>query len=278
MNHKIKYYELFGLNENASKHEIRKAYRKLAMKYHPDKNPDPKAHQVFIDLTEAYQYLIDDSEAVKPQPKNRKEQSFEDRKKEAEIRFKQQKIKEQREQDFYFKRMTSGKSWKFFTFCTYASVLISFILLLEPMLPTRFESHRIMAFSTTYNGLISPDQVVCVKTNQDLKLFIVNPYLSFFSTNPDIQVERSLIFHNPVRVWYQNWHYSKYFDVDFSAINLYPSISAYLLIPFFTLYFRRKSYWFTLGYYFSLYLVFPFAAFLLFTQDRWIHLLSLGFI
>jgi len=52
------YYEVLGLAKNASDEEIKKAYRKLAMKYHPDRNPDNKAaEESFKEAKEAYEML-----------------------------------------------------------------------------------------------------------------------------------------------------------------------------------------------------------------------------
>ncbi len=54
------YYEVLGVNKNASDDEIKKSYRKLAMKYHPDRNPgDKEAEQKFKEATEAHEVLSD---------------------------------------------------------------------------------------------------------------------------------------------------------------------------------------------------------------------------
>jgi len=54
------YYEVLGLNRDAEDEAIKKAYRKLAMKWHPDRNPDnPKAEEHFKEAKEAYEILSD---------------------------------------------------------------------------------------------------------------------------------------------------------------------------------------------------------------------------
>ena len=54
------YYEVLGINRDASDDEIKKAYRKLAMKHHPDRNPEnPKAEEHFKEAKEAYETLSD---------------------------------------------------------------------------------------------------------------------------------------------------------------------------------------------------------------------------
>ena len=54
-----KYYQILELENNASLDDIKKAYRKLAIKYHPDKNPDNKEHaeEKFKEISQAYEIL-----------------------------------------------------------------------------------------------------------------------------------------------------------------------------------------------------------------------------
>ena len=57
----VDYYEILSVTRSASSGEIKKAYRKLAMKYHPDRNPgDKEAEDSFKSCTEAYEVLSDE--------------------------------------------------------------------------------------------------------------------------------------------------------------------------------------------------------------------------
>jgi molecular chaperone DnaJ len=54
------YYDVLGLPRNASKDDIKAAYRKLALQYHPDRNKSPEAEEKFKEMSEAYAVLSDD--------------------------------------------------------------------------------------------------------------------------------------------------------------------------------------------------------------------------
>lgn len=53
------YYKILGIQSGANEDEIKKAYRKMALKYHPDKNKDPNAEEKFKEIAEAYDVLSD---------------------------------------------------------------------------------------------------------------------------------------------------------------------------------------------------------------------------
>lgn len=53
------YYEILGVSRSANADDIKKAYRKMALKYHPDKNSDPGSEEKFKEIAEAYDVLSD---------------------------------------------------------------------------------------------------------------------------------------------------------------------------------------------------------------------------
>ncbi|HOY72821.1 MAG TPA: DnaJ domain-containing protein, partial [Tenuifilaceae bacterium] len=66
MTTKRDFYEILGVSRNATKDEIKKAYRQMALKYHPDKNPgDKEAEEKFKEAAEAYEVLGDDTKRAR---------------------------------------------------------------------------------------------------------------------------------------------------------------------------------------------------------------------
>ena len=65
----VDYYKILGLNKNATDEEIKKSYRKLARKFHPDLNPNNKeAHKKFQQINEANEVLSDPAKRKKIRP------------------------------------------------------------------------------------------------------------------------------------------------------------------------------------------------------------------
>ena len=66
MANKRDFYDVLGVNKSSSSDEIKKAYRRLAIKYHPDKNPgDKEAEEKFKEAAEAYEVLSDSAKKQK---------------------------------------------------------------------------------------------------------------------------------------------------------------------------------------------------------------------
>jgi len=133
-----KYFNILGLPETADQIQIRKQFRKLAMRLHPDKNPSPRAKELFLELTDAYEILI----GKKAPPTSgrvhiskSKEKTHEERIREAKLRYDEQLKKERLENEIYYRNLFKGRKWKIIRMTSIIGCILSLLLITDLFLP-----------------------------------------------------------------------------------------------------------------------------------------------
>lgn len=293
MNLKSKYYKVLDLPDGASAVEIKKAFRKLAMQYHPDRNPDPKANLHFIRLTEAYEILMNQrpipssggfSQSAHARPtshrsttgKTHAQKSFEERVRMAKERTRQQQIRNEQRKAQFFSALTSGVRWRIYKLTVIFSTLFAVALILDQFLPRHVEDHLASHYTESYSGLESED-ITRLHLYSGLSFFVEKPRGQALYISSEIKLERSFILHNPVRIWVHYFEEIRPLKVDFSVVNLFPLFPIVFLFPFLTYLNRKKrTLVFYLSYNVSQYVIGGLLLYLLLTENRIFHLLTFG--
>jgi len=279
-----RFYKTLGIPENASESEIRKAYRKLVKIYHPDVNKSSAAANKFIAINEAYEILIGKREnPTQSNPTSRssspsQQQTKEQRVKEAQQRYKDQQYKEHIENERYFQSITTGKKWTFLKYTSVLSAIMGIFLIVDLLLPKHFNQDRVMQYSLNNSHSLGGELVRNIITKNEDSYWIAHLDAELYSTSPDIWISKSWIFHNPNEIYSFQGDFFKIYPVHFNIYRYSIVLALLFLVPLFTIYYKRKNILFTFLYYISLYGVNIILMLLLFSNDRWAHLLTLGFI
>ncbi|HLU87528.1 MAG TPA: J domain-containing protein [Taishania sp.] len=276
-----KYYSILELHEHASEAEIKRQYRRLALRYHPDKNNGDQSK--FLEIKEAYEYLTGKKVVPVTAHRSSRNSTTEDLKKQAEERIKkakqrkkEQEYREYLENERFFQKLTSGWKWKIIRISAVIGLIISTLLIAELFSGHRHENHNIVAHAKfPINGLESDTQVIkIILENGDAYYpeIILN-----LTDDLDVALLKSPIFHNPraIVLLQQEPLKEHAIQYDFGA-HVYLLIPLFLL-PIITILIKRKTQLFTFMYYLSLYLSLPLIIYFLATGNRLVHLITLGY-
>ncbi|MCH2230247.1 MAG: J domain-containing protein [Crocinitomicaceae bacterium] len=282
---KNKYYKILKLEPGATDKEIRKQYRLLALKVHPDHNSSPAAEEEFIRLTEAQDILLGKkklpssySRSKSNSPTQTTEAEKEIRKQEAKKRYTEQIIKDHIENELYFRKLTNGRRWKALQLSALFGALLALLLSLDLILPNHYQEEDVVGYRRNLAYAPNGQQISLVKTGNDDYFWISRITFSLYGRSRRVLVESSWVFHNAIRLISREKLRNKSFDIHFSFYAASWILIPLFLVPAFTLWYKRKKISFTVLYHFSMIGINALIIYFIFTDNRWAHLLTLGFL
>lgn len=278
-------YRILQLKPGASEAEIKRQYKRMALKVHPDINPSPKANEEFILLAKAVEILLSpdketptDRQAQREAKKNETESEKKDRMDQAKMRYEYQKAKKQEEENAYFTALTSGTRWFIFKWIIRISWVVALALALDSILPKHLEKDQLVAYDTgNHNGVLH-ERITQVEFKKNGVYFLENRRGNWTNAYTEVWIEKSWLLHTPM-VMYSTDDYEEYatgFDFHLGAIRW--MLVVIFLIPLFTYFRQRKDLTFVFLYQLSFWGIGGILIFLLLTQNRLVHLISLGFV
>jgi len=250
-----KYYKILNLTENASLKEVKKRYKQLAKKYHPDVNKEKDAHKNFLKIKEAYEKIVNPEKSkttIKSRPKPKSK--YDKYREQAHKAYKKRQKKKQEEIEAFYMSLRNGwrRSWVYINVTL--GVIFSFFLLLDNHLDLENKATNVKFIDNqvyqSYNGHV----VQGIETQNKQFIYLADYHnISSLNTYPEIVVNETRIFHYPVNVVHTLPYKRVTIPVHFTFIWALTLVVVVFLSPTIILLFRKNNAWFVFFHYSTLF-------------------------
>lgn len=279
-------FRLLGLASDSSDAEIRKQYKKLALRLHPDVNPDPLAHELFIKLARAVEILLNPDfkedqtekrESRRAATKESEEERLE-RMRVARMRYERQKMQEAADNNIYFLSLTTGMRWSIYKYIMRLSLVLALAMSTEYFLPFHYEKDELIGCSKSLNNGIIKSNITSIELKENGKYYVQNNMYAWRYTYPEVILETTWFLHTPIKMISSDDFVRYRTAVDFHIGSIRFGLIILFLVPLYPYLIRRKTLSFVFLYHLSFWGVGIITSYILLTQGRIIHLLSFGFL
>ena len=280
-------YKILGVAPNANPEEIRKAYRALVKKYHPDKNPSAAAAQKFLEIQAAYEQLLEGPQQTHPEEieqsyratQDQYEQDLEAYKKQraaAREKLRQQKLREEAYKEAYLHKLRSGKTGLWHRSVAFIGLLLFCVIWLDFFLPQQSQKLLSHSYGIHTYGSMDGHQVQLFNSTNGLNLWV-----SDFSSQNIPKTQRLYALQTPwlKQVKALEFHdglYLKSIPVHFRFYWAQIWVGILFLIPILSWYFASADIIFVAGSFVSRYAICAFTIYFLLTENRFLHLVTFG--
>lgn len=279
------YYNVLGLPDGSSDAAVKKRFRELAKKYHPDLNPDEKATETFRNLLDAYERILKKDFGTKNTVrKESSPQSYgssahernQDFHRKAWERYERLRKEQEKDLNDFYQSFLQGKKKLFIRTIGLVSFICLIALIADELLPPVAIKDRVINFNRTSYQSFEGARVNEINTGRGMTLFPANYFPNKFISNPNITIYQSAICRSNRYLVHHAFGIKETVPIHFTFYWSRMVLYLFFIFSIGMVFLRKKGVLLVLGSWFSMYIVFPVSMIFLLLNGRIISILTLG--